>query len=316
VVEGEKCAQAGHELLGGEFDFVTWPGGGNAWSQADWELLRGRVVYLWPDCDAKRVKLTSAESKANIDPATKPLRPAAKQPGVHSMAAIGALLARDYGCAVYWVPIPEPGAVADGWDVADAIAEGWDAARVRDFIRSALTLELPDAPARETASTPTSAPAGEAGDRPPPPNWWDCLLLTEKGSVACARENIVMALDGWPDRRVEGIAEARGLIVFNEFSNNVEKTRTPPWGGRAGVWEEQDELDMGAWLAHEHRLPSMSRSTLEEAVLMVSRRHAYHPVRERMLALRGTWDGTKRLRWWFARCCLESPPAAGMRPIR
>lgn len=40
---------------------------------------------------------------------------------------------------------------------------------------------------------------------------------------------------------------------------------------------------------------------------MVSRRHTYHPVRERMLQLRGTWDGAKRLRWWLARCCLQKP---------
>ena len=30
VVEGEKCAEAGHQLLGHEFDFVSWPGGANA----------------------------------------------------------------------------------------------------------------------------------------------------------------------------------------------------------------------------------------------------------------------------------------------
>jgi predicted P-loop ATPase len=114
------------------------------------------------------------------------------------------------------------------------------------------------------------------------------MLLTEKGGIAHARENILMALNGWPEREVAGIPDAEGLIVFNEFTNNVEKTRVPPWGGRAGVWEEQDELDMGAWLSHNFQLPSMSRATLEEAVLMVSRRHSYHPVRERMLALRGT----------------------------
>jgi putative DNA primase/helicase len=144
LVEGEKCAQAGHELLAAEFDFVTWPGGGKAWSKADWELIRGRVVYLWPDCDAKRVPLTAAEKKADIDPGTKPLLPAEKQPGVHAMAGIGALLVREYGCTVYWVPIPAPGAVPDGWDLADAIEQGWDAARVRDFIRSASILDVPE----------------------------------------------------------------------------------------------------------------------------------------------------------------------------
>lgn len=310
VVEGEKCVQAGDELLGAEFDFVTWPGGGKAWPKADWPMLQGRVVYLWADCDCKRVRLTPAEAAAGIDAGTEPLLPEDKQPGVQAMRGLGELLAGQYGCTVLWVPIPAPGQVPDGWDLADAIADGWDAARVRDFIRSASPFGEPAVARAGGTSTPTTAAAGESGDtrRRSAPTWWDCLLLTEKGHIAAARENVVMALDGWPDRGIPGIEAAQGLIVFNEFSNNVEKTRVPPWGGKAGVWEEQDELDMGAWLVHEHRLPSMSRSTLEEAVLMVSRRHARHPVRERMLALRGKWDGQHRLRWWLARCCLERPP--------
>lgn len=307
IVEGEKCVQAGTELLGDEFDFVTWPGGGKAWPKADWPMLRGRVVYLWADCDAKRFRLTQAEVKAGIDPGTKAIMPAAKQPGVQAMTALGEMLQRDLGCTVHWVPIPEPGTVADGWDLADAIAQGWDAARVRDHLRSATPFNAHAS--AEPAAADALAPAEEGRGRSRSAlTWRDCLVLTEKGVVAAARENLVMALDGWPERGIPGIEEARGLIVFNEFSNNVEKTRAPPWGGRAGVWEEQDELDMGAWLVHEFHLPSVSRTTLEEAVLMVSRRHAHHPVRERMLALRGTWDGTRRLRWWLARCCLERPP--------
>ena len=66
VVEGEKCAQAGHELLGAEFDFVTWPGGAKAWQRADWQWISGRTVYLWPDCDAKREPLTREERAADV----------------------------------------------------------------------------------------------------------------------------------------------------------------------------------------------------------------------------------------------------------
>ncbi|HET7862985.1 MAG TPA: virulence-associated E family protein [Burkholderiaceae bacterium] len=49
----------------------------------------------------------------------------------------------------------------------------------------------------------------------------------------------------------------------------------------------------------------MPRGTLEEAVLMVAKRHAYHPVRQQLLALRGKWDGEKRLATWIRRCCRE-----------
>jgi hypothetical protein len=63
LVEGEKCALAGHRLLGHEFDFVTWPGGSNAWAKAAWGWLMGRTVYLWPDADAKRARLSPQERK-------------------------------------------------------------------------------------------------------------------------------------------------------------------------------------------------------------------------------------------------------------
>ena len=85
LVEGEKCAMAGHQLLGHEFDFVSWPGGANAWAKANWGWLMGRTVFMWPDADAKREKLTRAERDAGADPATKPYLPEHKQPGVRAM---------------------------------------------------------------------------------------------------------------------------------------------------------------------------------------------------------------------------------------
>lgn len=310
VVEGEKCAEAGHRLLGGEFDFVSWPGGTKSWSMAAWHWLKGRVVYLWPDTDAKRSRLTAEERAGGTDPATKPLLPEAKQPGMAAMVGIGSLLLAEHGCSVHLCPTPKPGDVQDGWDIADAIDQGWTAERVRDFIRSARLFVAPDDAVRAAvgASTPSKAAARDgqaAGGDDASFGWLKHLVLSAQGSVKAVRENVVLALDGRPDKGVPGIPECAGLIRFNEFSNNVEKVRDTPWGSPAGDWLEADELQMGDWLLREYRLPSMSRQALEEAVLVVSRRHAWHPVRERMLDLRGRWDGTKRLDLWLRRCMLE-----------
>lgn len=38
---------------------------------------------------------------------------------------------------------------------------------------------------------------------------------------------------------------------------------------------------------------------------MVAKRHACHPVRQQLLALRGNWDGDKHLATWLRRCCME-----------
>lgn len=323
LVEGEKCALAGHELLGAEFDFVSWPGGANAWAKASWGWLgpaqgapagtRGRTVYLWPDCDAKREKPSRAEQAAGVDPASKPLLAAHRQPGLRAMTSIGSLLAAEHGCTVLMCTIPKPGEVADGWDLADAIAGGWAAGDVRAFIRAAQPFVPPDDAARARAdglSTPGLATAGDGegggdGGRGADERWRAALLKTDKGVIKAVRENIVLALDGWPERGIPGVPEAAGVVAFNEFTNNVEKTRPTPWGTDAGVWLEADELLMGEWLVREHWLPSMSRSTLEEAVLMVAQRHAFHPVRAQMLALRGRWDRTARLDTWLRRVLLE-----------
>ncbi len=305
IVEGEKCAEAPHLLLGDEFDFVTWPGGCKAWALAHWGWLMGRTVYLWPDCDAKRKALTKAEREDGTDPASKPLLPESMQPGMQAMVGIGSLLLADYGCTVFMCPIPAPGAVADGWDVADAIAQGWDAARLRDFIRSARVFVPPDDAARaKAASTPSIAGAApeEVVDA-----WRSKLIKSGNGATTKDRDNLVLALDGMDlgdGRWLPGVPEAAGLIAFNEFTNDVVKLRDTPWNTPAGVWDEVDELEMGNWLTRVHWLPSMSRGTLEEAVAMVAKRHRFHPVRDQFQALQGTWDQQRRLSTWLRRCCL------------
>jgi putative DNA primase/helicase len=331
VVEGEKCAQAGHELLGHEFDFVCWPGGARAVHHAAWGWLMGRTVYLWPDADAKRVRLTQAEKAAGVDAASKELLPLAKQPGFRAMQDVGSILLADQGCTVYMTHMMPPGEQPDGWDIADAIAEGWDAAAVRSHIRAAAVFVPPDDAARAKgatadagsgggASTPPFAGAGSGdGAGEPKLTWRAKLLESAQGAIRPVRENAVLALDGMalPDGQwLPGVPECDGLVAFNDFTNDVVKRRDTPWGTPAGVWDEVDELEMGNWLTRSYWLPSMPRGTLEEAVAMVAKRHRYHPVREQFEALRGRWDGTKRLATWLRRACLEEDEWADEDPLQ
>lgn len=309
LVEGEKCAMAGHQLLGHEFDFVSWPGGCKAWAFANWNWLMGRTVYLWPDADSQRERLTRAEKEQGVDPATKPYLPAKLQPGLKAMVAIGSKLVADHGCTVFMCRVAEPGDKGDGWDIADAVAEGWDAAAVRTFIREATAFVAPDDAARAKAgnpgvgiSTPSMAGAGTGEEVT---SWREKLLYSASGGIKAVRENVVLALDGLPELDLPGVPEALDVVAFNEFTNDVVKLRDTPWGTPAGVWDETDELELGNWLVRQHWLPSMPRGTLEEAVAMVAKRHRFHPVRRALDELRGTWDGEKRLATWLRRCCLE-----------
>ena len=305
LVEGEKCAEAGHQLLGHEFDFVSWPGGCKAWAMANWQWLMGRTVYLWPDADSQRQRLTREEREADVDPATKPYLPAEMQPGLCAMVGIGSVLQADQACTVFLCPLSAPGKRADGWDIADAIAEGWDAPRVREFIRAAVPFQAVDDSARAKAAPISTPSMAGAGIEEVSIGWRSKLLLSGSGATKAVRENVVLALDGLPELDLPGVPEAFEVIAFNEFTNDVVKTRDAPWGTPAGVWDETDELELGNWLVHQHWLPSMPRGTLEESVAMVAKRHRFHPVRQELDGLRGKWDGEKRLAMWLRRCCLE-----------
>ncbi|MGE0105894.1 MAG: VapE domain-containing protein [Thiomonas sp.] len=295
VVEGEKCADALHAMLGEEFDVVSWPGGGKAVQYADWSWIKGRKVLLWPDTDSKRLPLPKS-APPDTDPASMPYKPLDKQPGVTAMVAAGRqLLALD--CDVYMLPVAEPGVLPDGYDVADMIEEGGTAEAVRVRLREARRDVLYQfAPDLQPAGVSTPAPAG-AEPNDDPHAWKLSLLRTDKGAIKAVRENVVLALESLPD--------VQGTIVFNRFSNNVEKRTPVPWNTGEGRWKEADELLMGEWLVRTHRLPSCSRTTLEEAVAMAATRHEYHPVREYLASLK--WDGVERLPIWLARACCADP---------
>ena len=51
VVEGEKTADAANKLLGKDYVVVSWCGGASAAQGANWKLLSGRDVVIWPDND-------------------------------------------------------------------------------------------------------------------------------------------------------------------------------------------------------------------------------------------------------------------------
>lgn len=51
IVEGEKSTDAAREFAGRVYVVVTWPGGSQAFPKADWSVLSGRDVLIWPDAD-------------------------------------------------------------------------------------------------------------------------------------------------------------------------------------------------------------------------------------------------------------------------
>ena len=145
MVEGEKCADAAHEMLGDHFCVLTWPGGGKAVGKADFTPLAGREVVIWPDCD---------------------------MPGAAAAEAVAARLA-ELNTAARIVAIQ--GEKPAGWDVADAIAEG--ATRVQLF--DALSIQRDPAAKPRAATARPATPAARADD------WSDRLLWKRGECAPC-----------------------------------------------------------------------------------------------------------------------------------
>lgn len=283
-VEGEKCADAGDEALP-ELVCLTWPGGCNGVDKADFSAIAEREVkkaILFPDCDAKREKLTKAEKEAGIDPMSKPLLPEDKQPGMKAMLKVAAKL-HALGYAVWIAEIPKPGEKPDGWDIADAIAEGWTQATLAEFLRSARRWPPPDAaPPPEAADTPSEAGAGKERKA------WIPDLIWGRDNLKACMPNAYQMLKHYP--------EWQGVFGYNQFSLSVEKLKPPPYaGGSVGEWETNDDSRTTLWLAH--REPGWgftpSSDIVAEAVEVLARERSFHPVRDYFEGL--VWDGIDRL---------------------
>lgn len=293
-VEGEKCAEAAGALLL-DLPVLTWPGGCNAVGKADVAALAERTVkkaLLWPDCDAKREKLTKAEKAAGVDPGAKPLLPEDQQPGVKAMTALAGRL-HALGYKVWMIDIPPPGERPDGWDVADAIAEGWTAATLTEYLREQARpwhpppAAEPAAGPAEPVSTPSGAGAGQGQSARP----WIPGLRMAKGELSNCLLNVYLVLTHHP--------AWKGVLAFDEMSLCTVKRRAPPYAqGRVGEWDAQDDSRTAMWLtAHYDFTPSSLM--VAEAVEVLARAHAWHPVREYLRGL--TWDRVKRLNAWPAK---------------
>jgi Ti-type conjugative transfer relaxase TraA len=107
VVEGEKTTNSAQKLLGKDYVVVTWMGGAGAAKEADWKLLAGRDVVIWPDNDPAGLK------------AANDIKSSLQQVGVKSLKIISDEVLKD-------LPLK--------WDLADPVPEG----KSKSFIQDSL----------------------------------------------------------------------------------------------------------------------------------------------------------------------------------
>jgi putative DNA primase/helicase len=281
IVEGEKCADAGHAALP-ELVVMSWPGGGKAVDKADWSPLAGRKVVIWPDCDAQRDKIKQE------------LLPEEKQPGMKAARRIAEIV-HALECPLWLVRIPPPGAVVSGWDIADACAEMPEPGAVAELMRARLERFHPADTAPDPAeSIYTGDSAGAEVDPQAEHDWKSRLLYTKQGELNVCVMNvhdILMHMQPW-----------QGVIAFDEFAQRTVKLKPPPYyGGAVGEWEGTDDTRTAMWLSRSWRFAASS-GIVAEAIETLAKTNIIHPVRD-WLRSRPAWDGTSRVEMWLIDYC-------------
>lgn len=128
-------------------------------------------------------------------------------------------------------------------------------------------------------------PAERASD----PLWRTELIVKPKDDggqdVLLRLHNLLLILENTP--------EWRGKLALDEFANHLL------YQGKE--WVDAQALELKAWL-EKHWIPSEVKTGLvHEAVEVIGRRHAVHPVREYLLGCR--WDGVERIPTFFSDFC-------------
>ena len=116
IVEGEKTADAAQKMLP-DYAVLSWHGGAGAVAKADWSLLVGKDVIIWPDNDAPGIK--AAEKITDI------LKQLHAEQGIKSQ--------------IKTVDLPKD--LPEKWDLADNLPEALTIDKVKNLIEASPALE-------------------------------------------------------------------------------------------------------------------------------------------------------------------------------
>lgn len=287
IHEGEGCADAVMALLP-DACAMTSPGGCKAVKKAEWTGQKGIPpgpqikVKIFPDWDQKRKPLSSADRKAGGDQMAQPLLPENEQPGMKYAESIASMLVAQ-GNVVSIATSPPPGPLKDGRDIKDMTDEGCTVEELIAYLEAPGRLVKPDEP----ISTPTKAGAGRENKGPHIPG----LIWGRDGLKNCL-SNVYQLLAHRP--------EWSEVVGYDEFALCIVKRKPPPYdGGTVGEWDSTDDSRTAMWLAQLNPDWTFTPSSdlVAEAVEVLGRANAFHPVREYLASL--TWDETPRLEMWL-----------------
>lgn len=311
IVEGEKCADAAMQILPNQIA-IAWPGGGKAAHLAEWRLLAGRDVIIWPDRDRKKYQGNHERAGEEMD--------YIDQPGTVTALKIAEIL-HNMACGVRILDVSKMD-VKDGWDIADAVESGWTKKQLLTWMKENITKyepapdpELPpqEQPKKSNVTNirmhpqASAKPATEKKKKekrtavtdtnkmsfPPGEEWRRKLLFRDTDTlITKSVHNAITFLSMHP--------QCREVFWFNAFTRNIEMRKCPFWRDpkkfTPGPLQDTDDTDAKAWL-ESHRI-TVTISETRAAIAAAAAQSVYNPLQEWLDGI--NWDNESRVDTWLS----------------
>lgn len=119
--------------------------------------------------------------------------------------------------------------------------------------------------------------------------WLETLEVDAKGNYKPTIDNIVIILENDP--------RLKGTVGWNSFARREVVTGRLPWRlKKRGSSDDLTDVDDAGFRHYIEKVYGMStKDKVKDALSLVVRKHAFHPVRDYLDGLEGMWDGVPRV---------------------
>lgn len=287
VVEGEKARDAANELLGDTYDVVCWHGGTQNVDKADWSVMHGRKVLLWPDMDEVGLNaMLGYEKNSNWK------------------RGVGDLCLDSGAASVRFISYDV--SKEKGWDAADALEEKWSRdvviAWAKKFVQPFIKHEydvtnVAPSPDTEFYEQDLSEFGNNIVPLPVEDNsddWYNMLQRKKNDPTAIEPKttyNGILMFRFHPDMKE--------VFAYNENSHTTEIISRAPWDdSRSEVpraVNDADAVEAKSWL--ELQDMRLTLNDVRGCIIAAAQKRKYNPLKSYIKSL--SWDNTKRLEGWL-----------------